>query len=418
MLVGVLRGRSDYDVIVRRSLTRPLVIIGIGSPGMMGMRNKITIFSKLDRTDVGPASHTEGRFHFLDRSARPEAERVREQLDRWLDTYPRLHREELAGRIRSPIDAQFYSAVFELYLFQLFVRLGYRTIVHPDTASKSEKVPDFLLISSDGHELLVEAVLATEESDSDRAENARLNEVYATLDKVESPDFFAMVDIDGSPQAPLPGNHWRSTVQEWVSSVVYEDVLHLATSNTSRSMELLPSLKLHDGEFSLTFTLIPKKPEARGKQNHRFLGGFSPPARWVQSWKAIQKSVRKKASRYGQIDQPFVIAVNALGEDVDDEQRNSLYGRDGIWRSEDTTAHTRVSAVILAQHLMPWTVGSTILKVCHNPGAAHICRGPICTLPQRRIVGSEVVDDPGVEPWNVLGLPARWPFDLHRSIED
>ena len=383
------------------------------------MSKKVSIFSKFSRTYNGPAIHTEGRFHFLDRSARPEAERVRQQLDRWLDAYPRLHREELASRIRSPIDAQFYSAVFELYLFQLFVRLGYRTIVHPHPPGTNEKVPDFLLIDSDANEILVEAVLATEESDTERAERARLDTVCAALDKIESPDFFAMVRIDGSPQRPLPGHHWRSTVEEWLFSIDYASVLQVATSNTSLLLDLLPSMSLHDGEFSLTFTVIPKKPEARGKENHRFLGGFSHPARWVQSWKAIQKSVRKKASRYGQINKAFIIAINALGEDVDDDEEcQALYGHRGLWRSEATLAHTRVSAVLLAQHLLPWTVGSTVLKVCHNPGATHICKGPICTLPQRRIVGSRVVDDPGVEPWTVLGLPARGPFDPDRANED
>ena len=46
------------------------------------------LFTDRTRTDLGPPGHTESEFEYLDRSARPEAERVRQVLDEWLSRYP------------------------------------------------------------------------------------------------------------------------------------------------------------------------------------------------------------------------------------------------------------------------------------------------------------------------------------------
>lgn len=93
------------------------------------------IFTQIDRSDVDPAKYTESYFSFLNRSARIEAERVRDLMEEWLSDYPFAERSQLAIRLQSSINAEFLAAYFELYLFSLLSRLGYSIEIHPKMKS-------------------------------------------------------------------------------------------------------------------------------------------------------------------------------------------------------------------------------------------------------------------------------------------
>ena len=79
----------------------------------------MSIFDDIPREDLEPPSSDETQFAYLNRSGRPAAARVREQVDTWFAAYPETHRETLAGRFRSAIDDQHRSAFFELFLNHL-----------------------------------------------------------------------------------------------------------------------------------------------------------------------------------------------------------------------------------------------------------------------------------------------------------
>jgi hypothetical protein len=58
----------------------------------------MTFFDDLPRTDLLPPHQDEPEFAYLKRSARPEAARMRQMLDTWLENYPQGERLGLVER--------------------------------------------------------------------------------------------------------------------------------------------------------------------------------------------------------------------------------------------------------------------------------------------------------------------------------
>jgi hypothetical protein len=188
----------------------------------------------------------------------------------------------------------------------------------------------------------------------------------------------------------------------------------------------------HDG-WIITFYPIPKRPGLRGKGCVRPIGGLSYMDGFVDSSTPIRKAITAKAGRYGDLELPYVIAVNALDEasvDVIDIM-NALFGEEkcivssgedggisgagitrvpnGAWTSESGPRNTRVSAVLLAVLLYPWTVGSAVVRLIHNPWARRPYSSPLTCLPQGIPEDSAIKWLEGKSLHELLGLVPKWP---------
>ncbi len=76
--------------------------------------------------------------------------------------------------------------------------------------------------------------------------------------------------------------------------------------------------------------------------------GLSRTACWVTSRLAIRDALKKKAVRYGQLQEPYIIVVNCLGEMCDESEiDDGIYGKDGLWTSLSSQTLTRVTARFL-----------------------------------------------------------------------
>src|SRR5437763_17029984 len=99
----------------------------------------MNLFAYILRTLRGPGNYTEDTFSFLNRSAWPAFEAVRNLLESFFRRYPPSESAEL----KSKFETQFESAFFELYLHELLLRLGCEVAVHPTLNGIGAK-PDFL----------------------------------------------------------------------------------------------------------------------------------------------------------------------------------------------------------------------------------------------------------------------------------
>ncbi len=156
----------------------------------------------------------------------------------------------------------------------------------------------------------------------------------------------------------------------------------------------------------------------------------------------IVSALRRKATRYGELDRPYVVAVLvdrvfADEEDVAealfakvqlalDGESQLLSGEpmrepQGLWRRGNTPRNTRVSAVLSAIHLSSHVVARSMPRLWHNPWA----RRPIeVDLPWPATMvdlstGEMTRSGAHVEPHELLRLPADWPgpeepFPRHR----
>jgi hypothetical protein len=121
------------------------------------------LFEDKIRIDREPAKHIDNLYDFYDRNAQPWIEKVRNILNYWFSHYPEIEQYELKCRFQS----EFRSALYELFLFELFLRQGFNISIHPTLPNITTK-PDFLL-SKDDTEFYMEAKVSTGKSDSDKS---------------------------------------------------------------------------------------------------------------------------------------------------------------------------------------------------------------------------------------------------------
>lgn len=186
----------------------------------------MVIFDDVARSGDEGAGYTEPHFPYLNRTGRVDLARVRALIEDWFGRYPRAHQAELRARLRSSNNETFDGAFFELYLHELLRRLGYELDVHPALGPDRGARPDFLARRGGEDRFYLEGRVARDESASKTAAQARVNEAYEALNRMESPDFFLSLEDHGSPATPVP-KRFRVEVERFLRAQDYSRCVHL-----------------------------------------------------------------------------------------------------------------------------------------------------------------------------------------------
>ena len=151
----------------------------------------------------------------------------------------------------------------------------------------------------------------------------------------------------------------------------------------------------------------------------------------IQSQKPIRDAVKGKASRYGKLDLPYVIAVNAMGDYAKEEsvidalfgtpgvratqassgqcEQREIRSPDGVWHNGTKPTHTRVSAVLSTERLKSWSLGQRRARLVLNPWA----QMPLPDLPfgidTWRADSAALRKSDGASLADIFGLPDGWP---------
>jgi hypothetical protein len=345
----------------------------------------------------------------------------------------------MVRRLRTKHDHHFLAAFFEVYVFTLLRRLGHEVVIHPRAGrATNQRRPDFAAREPDGTSYVVETVLAYEYSAQQRAAQRRVAEAYDALDRLDSPDFFLWIGLDGSPKSSFPGRRLRSEVARFLASL---DHGFVQKTLYDHGLDALPVLAFpHDG-CVLKISPFPKSDGARGKPGLRPVGvtGLDG-ARMVDNRTPTRDAVRDKARRYGRFRRPFIVAVNAADQHLDEiDFMGALFGQevvvlrrgkgpeseiemrrrpDGAWVSPRKPVNTRVSAVLVTSSLSPWSAAARSLELYVNPYARFPYSGPLLTLSSHRPVNGRIERFPGREAREVLGLAQGWPLNLAEGGAD
>lgn len=394
------------------------------------------LFDEIHRSDEGPAQYAEPKFTYLNRSARVAVNRMREVLEAWFSHYPTQEQAELRARFRHRYDWNHRSAFFELFLHELLLQLGCRVVIHPSMGPDQMKHPDFLVQSPKGELFYMEAVLATDESKEDTGAQARMNQVYDALDKqLDSPNFYIGMTLRGAPKSPPPAKRISDFLKERLAPLNRDQKAEILESG---GLDALPQWPYeHDG-WKIDFFPIPKPPGSRGEVGVRPLGMWWDVGEdygWyeIAPRLAIRDAIVKKAGRYGDVDLPYLIAVNALNEYADrtDVQMEALFGReqwgfkddgcddageprlirapDGAWRDKSGPIYTRVSAVLLVNLVSPWHIPRAHICLYRNPWAQRPYALELTRLPQAVPEGNRMKWREGESLGTIFGLPGGWP---------
>jgi hypothetical protein len=379
------------------------------------------LFDELDRTDDGPAGYAEQTFPYWNRSAREDIATVRRVIEKWFQRYPAEHRADLRARFRSSADVQHSGAFFELFLHELLLTLQCEVEIHP-TIPGTSKRPEFRVTCPDGLQFYLEARVANDETKEEAAARKRANIVYDAINDLESPDYWINVDVRGEPASLVPTTRLKDFLRKRLATLEYDDIKR---RYDQEGLDNLPRWRYeHDG-WVVVFFPIPKET-ARGEVGIAPMGLQMSGVRSIEPAVSVRDAITEKAKRYGKPDLPLVIAVNALGDFVDDEHIfEALFGDEvwvsrfegdpfrfarkpnGVWTRPEGQ-YKRVSAVLAFQKLRLWNFPVANVRLYHHPAAERPLAGPLLRLPQATVVNGRIEFTDGSSLSEILEIRFPW----------
>ena len=258
------------------------------------------LFEEKERKDLTQPTHKETEMEFFERFGSNEAELRRQILNAWYQNYPEVGRKELKSRLKH----SFSTALYELFIHELFLKQGFTLSLHP-AVSGTTKRPDFLACKNDV-EFYIEATEASELTQQEKGIDKKTKAVWDAVDKVNSPNFFFCIigHIFKSNNQPS-GKKIIKFFEEELNKYTIEQI----TENLNADYEDRIRIKYDDEDFILVVSLIPKPKDIIGKKGFRSIGMYASEP-YFGTKETIKYSIERKSRRYGELDKPLVVCVN------------------------------------------------------------------------------------------------------------
>jgi hypothetical protein len=391
-----------------------------GRGGRAGLDwGEVNLFAEAAQTDLGPPAAGESKFSYLNRSARIEASNVRMKLEEWLSRYPDDHQANLAARLRSNDDGLFSSATFELILHELVVRNGHQIVAIEPSIPESRFRPDFLIQSKAGDRFYLEAANAVGESPALQAAKKRKAAAMEIIYGVRCPWHFLDVYAQGLPARPPKLRVLRQRLDAWTQSLEKGET------------DAAPFIWSED-DFEVTIKPRNRNKE-QGPDEHTSVALEMGEGQSGTLGDGVREVLKKKASRYGALPHPLIVAVNDLTffagldelwaallgspcvifrsyadgrvEPLDEEGRRP----NGVLLDSKGPRRTGLSAVMYFENLSAWSVGQRRGVIAHNPYAVRPLPYGLFGIDEFSPVEGELVKTEGRALSKCLDLPADWP---------
>jgi hypothetical protein len=347
-------------------------------------------------------------------------------VERFASLQPPEATNDIVGRFRSKQDPQFYAAFWELYLHEVHLRLGYDVRVHPDSERGTR--PDFV-VSRGGKIAYLEAVMPSPPL-NEPTQPGSVRTVSEYIDGAHDPDFFLKLRFVVPGEQTPRKSQVVSAVQGWLRSLDWQEWWRGGLSPSIA----YPEAELPVRGWLLGLRALPRAPDRRGEHGSRMIGMYPSVTGFVQSVaEAIKPTLDEKASKYGDLDAPYVIAVWTMATMASDETApQALFGidmpleaggrhridlpsglnRDGLWTA-NRQHRGRVSGVLAAAS---WDFNYSAVsrvwpRLWLNPWAARELDHDL-PYPTSRVSKDEtsIENKPAaMDPSELLGLPPDWP---------
>ena len=395
------------------------------------------MFDDIIRTELRPSRENEPTFEYCNISARPPVTAFRDIVEIWFQRYPPRGKTDLRSRFRSRNNAQHHGAFFELYLHELLLSMGFDLSLHPDMNGNTGTHPDFLVSQNGQPCFYLEATLVLP-PENEAAKDRMIAQVYDSINRIESPNFFISIQLNGTPTKPLASRPLRQALERWLATLNPDSIEHTQIND----LDELPTFDWEYEDWSISFRAVAKSPELRGKPDVRPIGFTLPKgAGVIDSYTPIRRAISAKATKYGDMPIPFIVAVNVFdifASKID--VMNALFGPEavsirqysdgtrhhrlirqpnGAWITPRGPQNTRVSAALIALNLSPWNMVTRTPTLIHHPWATRPISPAVWPLTQE-IPNQEthqMEEQPGKDINSFLRLPIPWPLP-DRDDED
>lgn len=336
----------------------------------------------------------------------------------------------IRARLRSHDQVQHQSSFFELYWHEFLLRCGYEVEIHP-TVSDVTTNPDYLALKEGVPCLYLEATLAM--SPRDLAADRRLAELHDTLNRMNSPDYFVSIEYRGSPAGNIRGRNLRERLEEWLNQLDFGEI---SRATAAQDFDSVPTFPWSEQGLSLLFSPIPKGTENRGRAEVRPIGVMAPlDMRMVRAHDDIKVALEGKAKKYGELKSPFIVAINVMDDFYDEvDLRNALFGEEqvvatrmqdgrwehnwgtrvpnGAWFGRKGPRNSDVSATLITNQLLPWTLRAERIDLIHNPWASVPLSLDAFPVAQQTVSMPDGIihRHQGIPFGDVLAVPEQWPI--------
>ncbi|MCE9508321.1 MAG: hypothetical protein K8R48_08445 [Alphaproteobacteria bacterium] len=363
---------------------------------------------------------------YIRRSTREPSKRIRTLLEDWFSRYPENDKNRLRGDLLSSRYFQHSSAYFELFLHELLLRDGWIIQIHPQIAGTT-RVPDFLC-EREGASIYVEAKLSMGWSTEESMAIVRLETVLETINRrVKSNRYYLGVSTEGLPTTDVSGRSLCERLQSWLNGLNHAAGLE----NISRGR----SEEISFSEAGCRFT-FHAYPHPRAEQEHeRIIGSttYGHEGGFIESHTDVRKAVENKANAYGDLDIPYVVAINVhdVFFDIGDDTLSALYGMecvrerlhddgtvtvtnervlDGVFGHPDRPRKKNVSGVLVFNNVTAEAIANRQGLYVPNLFANRPANQIFKSLPTVRYENDMFVPVAGQSLTEILGLPAHWPL--------
>jgi hypothetical protein len=198
-------------------------------------------------------------------------------------------------------------------------------------------------------------------------------------------------------------------VEQWLQTLNYAD---LRRRYGNEGQFRFPTLPLDVGGGRLRILAVPKN---NPRPTQGLLGAEGVGLQSVDVSPAIHQALKRKSSRYGALDLPYIVAINlhsTSGEE--DEILDALVGtRESGFGDSDRPRARGVSAVLCVRDISPWTIGQENgrrqMYVIHNPQANIPLPIGVTKLAERWLDHQTLKHTKGRDVRRVLNIPKDWP---------
>jgi len=329
----------------------------------------MVLFENIQRYSKDPAQYCEQVFDYYQRSDREDIQRIRNILNSWFEGYPDEEKSELLSRFKKT----FYDCFYELFIYTLFKSLGFEIEIHP-TVPDSLKRPDFLIKKQD-LEIYIEAKSVNGLSLKEEAFKRFVNQFYDYLNKVRiKGHVLHLVKLDfktqNQPSTKKIIKHLETEANILISREAIDDeVITYDTPDIYLVVKLLP---LRDKSKIYADRPIGIHPI------ELYYGGGE---------EYIRNAIIDKGKRYGRLDKPFIICINAIDGKVNgqDDIESAIWGsiamayqegvedssklihlENGVFYSNKKGRLKNLSGVFVSQ-VFPHNIDNAYYYLCQHP---------------------------------------------------
>lgn len=269
--------------------------------------------------------------------------------------------KDFIGRFKSLDNDQHRSAFLELYL-HAFLRLqGYQVEIHKKAGDNSRKLPDFQAKKGELC-IYIECTHSINPLEEKPGALARVNNILDVIEEIPLPEHLLSVNIETVGPNSLAKEHLVDFIKQFIDKrpeSIYDN----------------PKWVYSKDDWKIEFGVISTTKPTPLTIGSLMVGGFG----FTNSIPHLNRAlINKRASKYGNLQDPYIIAVNS--HDVvllDEDIGRALYGFDfngkisvnSFFNNEGKPQNTRVSGVYIIKNLVHFNMDSVEITFWHNPWA-------------------------------------------------